>query len=67
MLQWLRSLHQGLLLHMAKAAVEEVDMGAVEIDAEITTEMVAQIEITMAETVLARTELQLSNLCTKTL
>lgn len=46
----------------------EVDMGAVETDAETITEMaevLVQIEIIMVETALAHTEVQRSNLCTK--
>lgn len=59
MLEWLRNLLQGLLLHTGKAAVvEEVAaaMVVVVIDAETTTEMVGPIGILMVETALVHTD-----------
>lgn len=62
-MEWLRNLLQGLLLH--KVVVEEVVAVAmvaavVVIDAETTTEMVAQIGIIMVETALVHTDVHLS-------
>lgn len=59
MLEWLRNLLQGLLLHTGKAVVVEevaVAMVVVVIDAETTTEMVGQIGILMVETALVHTD-----------
>lgn len=61
MLEWLRNLLQGLLLHTGKAVVVEEVAAAmvvvvVVIDAETTTEMVGQIGILMVETALVHTD-----------
>ena len=51
MLQWLRSLHRGLHLHITMVVVVEVDMEVVEIGAEIATgtEALDLIDISMVE------------------
>lgn len=51
MLQWLRSLHQGLHLHTTMVVVVEVDMEVVETSAEIAigTEALDLIDISMVE------------------
>lgn len=60
MLEWLRNLLQGLLLHKVVAAAAEVaaTVVAAAVDAETTTETEVQIGIIMVETALVRTNIR---------